>query len=108
MPRACIRACGKSSKPDQVFWTAISLPTRYAPAHTANMTQDWMKYNTSNFIHKEEWPPYSPYLNPMGYSVWSILENKAYSVSHNTVNSLKISLYREWEKIPPRNPTTVV
>ncbi|KAI6648521.1 hypothetical protein LOD99_8153 [Oopsacas minuta] len=71
-----------------------------APAHTANTTQDWMKHNTPNFIHKDEWPPYSPDLNPMDYSVWSILENKACSVSHNTVSSLKISLCREWEKIP--------
>ncbi|KAI6648699.1 MhmaT1 transposase [Oopsacas minuta] len=71
-----------------------------APAHTANTTQDWLKHNIPNFIHKDEWPPYSPDLNPMDYSVWSILENKACSVSHNTVSSLKISLCREWEKIP--------
>ncbi|KAI6653150.1 Transposase [Oopsacas minuta] len=71
-----------------------------APDHTTNTTQDWMKHNTPNFIHKDVWPPYSPDLNPMDYSVWSILENKACSVSHNTVSSLKISLCREWEKIP--------
>ncbi|KAI6661014.1 hypothetical protein LOD99_13737 [Oopsacas minuta] len=71
-----------------------------APAHTANTTQDWLKHNIPNFIHKDEWPPYSPDLNPMDYSVWYILENKACSVSHNTVSSLKISLCREWEKMP--------
>ncbi|KAI6655895.1 hypothetical protein LOD99_1629 [Oopsacas minuta] len=70
------------------------------PAHTANTTQDWLKHNIPTFIHKDEWPPYSPDLNPMDYSVWSILENKVCSVSHNTASSLKISLCREWEKIP--------
>ncbi|KAI6655713.1 hypothetical protein LOD99_1855 [Oopsacas minuta] len=75
-----------------------------ALAHTANTTQDWLKHNIPNFIHKDEWPPYSPDLNPIDYFVWSIFENKACSVSHNTVSSLTISLCREWEKIPPRYP----
>ncbi|KAI6659868.1 hypothetical protein LOD99_14208 [Oopsacas minuta] len=47
-----------------------------------------------------EWPPYSPDLNPMDYSIWSILETNACSKSHTNVESLKRALCREWERIP--------
>ena len=47
-----------------------------APAHTSKLTQSWLKENIPDFITKEEWPPYSPDLNPMDYAIWSILETK--------------------------------
>ena len=71
-----------------------------APAHTSNTTQEWLKANIPDFIRKEEWPPCSPDLNPLDYSIWSILESRACSKPHNSMNSLKKSLCREWEKIP--------
>ena len=55
------------------------------PAHTANATQDWLRSNISGFISKDQWPPYSPDLNPMDYSIWSILETKACSKSHKSI-----------------------
>ena len=39
------------------------------PAHTSRATQSWLQANFPSFISKEEWPPYSPDLNPMDYSV---------------------------------------
>ena len=71
-----------------------------APAHTSKLTQSWLKENIPDFITKEEWPPYSPDLNPMDYSIWSILETKACAKAHTNVESLKASLRREWAKIP--------
>ena len=71
-----------------------------APAHTANVTQQWFRDKKIEFISKEEWPPSSPDLNPMDYSVWSILEEKACAKSHLNIDSLKASLQREWLKIP--------
>ena len=41
-----------------------------APAHTARVTQDWLKTNCRDFIAKDEWPPNSPDLNPLDYHVW--------------------------------------
>ena len=38
-----------------------------APAHTSNSTQGWLRENIPDFIRKEEWPPYSPDLNPVDY-----------------------------------------
>ncbi|KAI6647063.1 hypothetical protein LOD99_8900 [Oopsacas minuta] len=33
--------------------------------------------NIPDFITKEEWPPFSPDLNPMDFSIWAILEKNA-------------------------------
>ena len=65
-----------------------------APAHTSNSTQSWLRNNISDFVSKEEWPPYSPDLNPMDYSIWSILESKACAKSHTSIQSLKTSLIK--------------
>ncbi len=48
-----------------------------APAHKHNAVQSWCKQNFPDFIDFNQWPPLSPELNPMNYSVWSILELKA-------------------------------
>ena len=71
-----------------------------APAHTANINQAWLQQNIPEFIRKDEWPPYSPDLNPMDFSIWSILETKACANSHSSIESLKRSLTRAWEQIP--------
>ena len=63
-----------------------------APAHTANLTQQWFRDQKIDFISKLEWPPSSPDLNPMDYCVWSILEEKACSNSHSNFRSLQASL----------------
>ncbi len=46
------------------------------------------------------WPPSSPDLNPMDFSLWSILEQRACAKSHKSVVALKISLKKAWAKIP--------
>ena len=71
-----------------------------APAHTANTTQSWLSTKIPDFISKVEWPPSSPDLNPMDFSLWSILETKACAKSHKSVDSLKKSLLKEWSQIP--------
>lgn len=71
-----------------------------APAHKAREVQDWCRAHFPGFISAEEWPPYSPDLNPMDYSVWSILEARACAKPHKNLESLRQSLQREWAKIP--------
>ncbi len=70
------------------------------PAHAAKVTQDWFQAQEIDFIPKEEWPPSSPDLNPMDYAVWSILERNACAKSHNSLEDLRVSLQREWKRIP--------
>ena len=40
-----------------------------APSHTAKIVRQWMDNNIADYIKREEWPPYSPDLNPLDYSV---------------------------------------
>jgi len=72
-----------------------------APAHRAKMTQEWCTANFPDFISSAQWPPYSPDLNPMDYSVWSILQTRACSKPHKSLETLKQSLLREWDRISP-------
>ena len=72
-----------------------------APSYTARKTQEWLTVNFPGFWDKSIWPPYSPDLNGMDYSIWSILESKACAKPHRNVVQLKQSLKKAWGSIPP-------
>ena len=74
-----------------------------APAHKAKTTQEWCRANLSDFIPESLWPPSSPDLNPLDYSIWSILEAKVNAQRHYTIESLKASLLREWDQLSIEN-----
>ena len=73
-----------------------------APAHTANITQAWCRDHLPRFWPKEKWPPCSPDLNPMDFSVWSIFETKIRSKVYHSDKDLKTSLTRSWDQIPKK------
>ncbi|CAJ0934242.1 unnamed protein product, partial [Mesorhabditis belari] len=50
-----------------------------------------------DFIAFNEWPPSSPDLNPLDFSVWSVLEAEACQKPHKNLESLKKSLLKAWE-----------
>lgn len=60
----------------------------------------WCRTHLPRFISSQEWPPYSPDLNPMDYSIWAILEVRACATPHKNLESLMQALLREWDKIP--------
>ena len=66
------------------------------------------KTDIPHFISKEEWPPSSPDLNPLDFSLWSILESNTCAKSHKNIESLKKSLTEEWAKIPHQTMRTAV
>ena len=77
-----------------------------APAHTANMAQEWCQNNfraieNGRFWPKSYWPPCSPDLNVMDFAIWGMLAQKACSVCHNNLDSLKRSLQTSWDEISP-------
>jgi hypothetical protein len=67
-----------------------------APAHTSKKTQQWLAMNLADFWDKTVWPPSSPDLNPLDYSVWSVVESKACKTSHNSIKDLKVSITKTW------------
>jgi len=42
------------------------------------------------------WPPNSPYLNPVDYSIWDMLQERVYRLRIHDVKELKERLLREW------------
>ena len=66
-----------------------------APAHTANIVQDWLRSNL-NFWPRDFWPPQSSDLNPLDYSVRTHIESKACKVRHSSVEELKSFINRSW------------
>jgi len=70
-----------------------------ATSHTARVTQLWCRENCPSWISKEEWPPSSPDLNPLDFSLWSILEANACSVPCRNIDALKRKLTKCWDEI---------
>lgn len=79
-----------------------------APAHKAKVVQAWCKNNFPSMITSAEWPPYSPDLNPLDYSVWSVLESKACATPHKNLDSLKRALQKAWEDLDVTYLSTTV
>ena len=69
-------------------------------SHIAKLWQNWCKENCSAFIKKDEWPPSLPDLNPLNFSIWSILEANVNETPHKNLALLKRKLLIKWEKIP--------
>ncbi|KAK0394707.1 hypothetical protein QR680_000887 [Steinernema hermaphroditum] len=67
-----------------------SLQQDWAPAHGAKKTLQWT-FGLQN----------SPDLNPLDFSVWGIMEQKACAVKHKSVGSLKRALEKAWDEISP-------
>ena len=79
-----------------------------APSHKAEETQNLIRDNVPEFIEVDispqrnngEWPPNSPDLNVLDYSLWSILKAEACAKPHQSIEALKKSLVAAWNKIP--------
>lgn len=70
-----------------------------APSHKAIATQSFLRNNVPHFISTDLWPPSSPDLNPLDFSIWGILKAKACSKKHSSLEALKQTLTREWNRI---------
>ena len=79
-----------------------------AQAHKANTTQTWCKRNLPDFISTSEWPPSSPDLNPLDYSIWDILEARVNTRRHTSLESLKATLLKEWEKLSMKDVSAAI
>ena len=70
-----------------------------APAHTSNVSQKWCKEHFQGFWDKNMWPPSSPDINPMDFSIWSILESDVSKISYSSVTALKQALATAWSNV---------
>lgn len=70
-----------------------------APAHTSKKTQNWLSENMPRFWSKTMWPPSSPDLNPLDFSVWANIEARACQHPHQNVESLRASIAKHWREM---------
>lgn len=77
----------------------FTLQQDWAPAHSANSKMVVCEELFPGIWGKNVWPPNSPDINPMDYSVWSILEQKVSATRYATVDALKTALMRAWDEI---------
>ncbi|RCN51257.1 hypothetical protein ANCCAN_02618 [Ancylostoma caninum] len=70
-----------------------------APAHKANVVQEWCRREIPDFIACGDWPSNSPNLNPLDFSVWSVVESKACSIRHQNLEELKAALTKAWQEM---------
>ena len=75
-----------------------------ATAHTHALTQQWCKDNFPSFLDKDHWPPNSPDLNPLDYSIW---DGFVYQMDWNKVKS-KQTLIDELKRAVKKIRATVV
>ncbi|CAF4296652.1 unnamed protein product [Rotaria magnacalcarata] len=54
----------------KVFGNEWTFQQDGAKPHTHVATQEWCQKNFSSFIDKDHWPPNSPDINPLDYSIW--------------------------------------
>ncbi|KAF2348401.1 hypothetical protein FHG87_020842 [Trinorchestia longiramus] len=77
----------------------MECPKDSAPSHGSNVTQTWIQRNIPSFISKDVWPARSPDLNPLDFSIWSILKTRVLAAPHTSLESLKAERQNEWEAI---------
>lgn len=58
----------------------------------------FLEQETPDFIPPNLWPPNSPDLNPVDYSIWSLLQEKVYRSRIDNVAELKMRLIDEWAR----------
>src|SRR5690242_16350708 len=51
-------------------------------------------------VSADEWPPMSPDLNPMDYSMWGVLEASVAARNVKSLDRLRLVVQEEWDKMP--------
>ena len=77
----------------------MGLPARFGPQVTKRKR---LRENVPDFITVLEWPPYSPDLNSLDYSIWDYIESIAYAKPHESVKSLKKAIKKAWDEMVKR------
>ena len=70
-----------------------------ATSHTNNRAQQWCKKNFRSFLQKETWPPNSPELDPMDYSILIKISSHMEYRKIKTINDLRREIEQAIKKI---------
>jgi len=78
--------------------TNVVLMQDGAPCHTSKVVQKWLSENI-NFWPKDVWPPSSPDLNPLDFSIWAYVQAKSCDQQHPNLDHLKASVTEVWNNL---------
>jgi len=70
-----------------------------APVHQARETIELLSRMTPDFIGPEMGPPNSPDLNPVHYSIWSIVKERVYQQRIQNTDKLRQRLVAIWKDL---------
>jgi hypothetical protein len=70
-----------------------------APAHRSKHTVAFLTSNVPEFIQPENWPPNSPDLNPVDYSIWGYLQQLVYRHKIENLDHLKQIIISCWTEL---------
>jgi len=70
-----------------------------APAHRAREMIELLSRASPDFIGPEMWPPNSPDLNPVDYSIWSVMEERVYQQHTQNTDELRQRLVTVWKDL---------
>ena len=79
-----------------------------APSHRSRHTVGYLNANVPEFIEPENWPPNSPDLNPVDYSIWDCLQQLVYREPIRDVDHLKRVIIRCSDEISQELVDTAV
>ncbi len=71
------------------------------PCHTSKATQAYLmsELGSKGFWSKDFWPPSSPNLNPLDFSIWTHVAQEACHTSHQSVDSMKSTVEDVWNNM---------
>ncbi|VDO64357.1 unnamed protein product [Heligmosomoides polygyrus] len=95
-------------KGQQKTSAARTISRRHFPASVMVSTIAVCEELFPGFWSRDIWPSNSPDLNPMDYSVWSIMEQKISTTRYATVEQLKSALLRSWDEITAEQCATII
>jgi hypothetical protein len=70
-----------------------------ASSHTDAKIQQWCRNHFNFFIPKARWPPNSPELNPLDYSIWDSISNHIEYGKVETINDLRREVKKSIKKL---------
>ena len=76
-----------------------------APSHVSKKSLAWFKEQDVNLLG---WPPVSPDLNPLDYSVWSTIEARVQRQKPTTVDHLRKLIVRAFDEFSSADASRVV
>jgi len=88
-------SCGCPSEVQDVIPTCKEIVTLAKRTRVNKQLESTLKQCVSSIDHSH-WPPNSPDLNPVDYSVWSVLQEKVYRSKIADIDELKTRLVNEW------------